>query len=382
MAEAKSRDRRRLTYWSRCWRMQSPLSHHRCTGCPAGAASQNPYCWCSHSSRTTCSQLQITAFSERTRTERESYIHRRKDLLAILPNETCGSLDVNRGVELTGSKRLRVDSWVKTKPIHTVPMTFLRAYRGYGPPTADFKLEPSSIRLIENLTGIQVASASPPARMARGADEMCGHTTPNSYDASTRSRPATTAHAAHLGHSSQTKTSYAARTPTYGTMARSGSPRDLEGGVLCSGDYTMCTCLECFTTRWLHSRNIKRCGSRKADDIRCRDISRFLPSLQTTWRVFWWTVLIVTGAGALGGAGYGTYLLGKVMVGLVLRVSHSISPGLSSCVAAARAVWRFGSRVVGNIGSVLVKAKAGISWVVERVMVLVKALRRLGHWTR
>ena len=284
-----------------------------------------------------------------------------------------------------GSKRLRVDSWVKTNPVHTVPIAFLRAYRGYGPPTADFKLEQSSFLLIEKLTGVQAVSASPPARVAEGVDGLCTHTAPSPYEMPPRSRPAipgTTAQASPVGHSSRTPTSYAARTLTYGTMTPSGSPRVHQADVFCSGDYTLCACDRCALTRRLHRQDIERFGSRRADEYRCRGVKRFSPSLQTTWRIFWMTVLLVTGAAALWCAGYGTYLLGKIVVQWVLRVSHSISLGFASCVAAAQAVWRFGSRVVGNIGSVLMRAKAGISWAVERVMVLVKSLGRLGHWTR
>ena len=355
--------------------MQPPLSHYRRTGCPAGAASQNPYCQCSQFARTIGSQFQITAFSEKTRSERERTVRQRYDLLAILPNDTYESHDVARSIELTGSKRLRVDSWVKTSPVHTVPMTSLRAYRGYGPPTADFKLEQSSILMIEKLTGIQTASAPPSAQLAQTADEGALRWP---------SRPATsgtTAQALPAGYSGRTPTSYAARTPTYGTMTPSGSPRDHQADVFCSGDYTLCACDRCALTRRLHWQDIERFGSRRTNETRMRGVSRFPPSIQTIWRISWRVILVVTGAAALWGTGYGVYLLGKILVGWVLRVSHSISFGFASCVAAARAVWRFGSRIVGNIGSVLMRVKAGISWAIERVTVLVKALRRLGHWT-
>ena len=311
--------------------------------------------------------------------------YRRHDLLAILPNETYQSVDVDRCIELTGSKRLRVDSWVKTNTVHTVPMTFLRAYRGYGPPTADFKLEQSSMLLIEKLAGVQSASTSPPARVAQGTDDAYTQTAPSTYEVAPEWRPATSgtiAHASPVGHSSRTPTSYAARTPTYGTMTRSGSSRDLQADVFCSGDYALCACDRCFLTRWLYRQDMERLGGRKTTDSRCRGGSRLLPSLQATWRVLWRTAVILTVAGALWGAGYGTYRLGKIVVEWVLRVSHSISLGFANCVAAAQAVWKLCSRVVGNVGSVLMRAKAGMSWAVERVMVLVKSLRRLGHWTR
>lgn len=215
-------------------------------------------------------------------------IHRRDDLLAILPNDTYKSLDVGRSVELTGSKRLRVDSWVRTNPVHTVPMTFLRAYRGYGPPTADFKLNRTSLSKIEKLTGVRPASNSSLARLTEGTDEVCAYKTPTA------------------------------------------SP---------------------------------------------------LPSLNTTWRTFYTTVLIVLTARALGATVYGIYLWVKTVIGWVLRVSYSMIHGFSGCMAAAQAAWRLGSRlgfrIVGHLGPLIMRVQAGVSRAAERVAALFKALQRM-----